>query len=52
MVRSGDVPRALAARGYMGSGTFDVVVRSEEGAPSPETIAARALVRDGVLDAF
>ena len=31
MVRTEDVPRAIAARGYSGSGAFDVVVRAPDG---------------------
>jgi predicted acetyltransferase len=46
MVRIGDVPRALVARGYSGSGAFDVVVRSPGGDES-DAIAVSVRVRDG-----
>lgn len=41
MVRVEDIPRALAARGYIGSGDFDVVVRP------PDSIAVGVRVREG-----
>ncbi|MBX3206799.1 MAG: GNAT family N-acetyltransferase [Labilithrix sp.] len=46
MVRIEDVPRALAARGYAGSGAFDVVVRAE-GGDEADGIAVGVRVRDG-----
>jgi predicted acetyltransferase len=46
MVRVEDVPRALGARGYTGSGVFDVIVRSPEG-DEADGIAVGVRVRDG-----
>src|SRR5262249_55377633 len=47
MIRIEDVPRALMARGYRGSGTFDIVVRE---ADATEVVAACVRVRDGRAD--
>lgn len=45
MVRIEDVPRALAARGYRGTGAFDLVVR--EPGEADAILAASVRVRDG-----
>ncbi|HVH45147.1 MAG TPA: GNAT family N-acetyltransferase [Labilithrix sp.] len=46
MLRIEDVPRAIAARGYRGSSSFDVVVRSTD-EDEPDVLAASVRVREG-----
>jgi predicted acetyltransferase len=46
MVRIEDIPRALEARGYEGSGSFDVVVRGAK-VGEADVIAVGVRVRDG-----
>lgn len=47
MIRVEDIPRALAARGYVGSGSFDVVVHGSSAREDDILIAASVRVKEG-----